>query len=159
MSHDTERANAVNLRAQVAILRSQLAESQARECRMREAWESVLIGGNNLASALIGWLGAGGPGFPAYQSDLGVAREAIGDVYRFDAWVCWRSIMLARDAIALSASQSCPHAAEVERPKALLPEAIWCVESLISYGHADGTITESDKQFLARLRAAEGRKG
>ena len=31
MSHDTERANAVNLRAQVAILRSQLAESQARE--------------------------------------------------------------------------------------------------------------------------------
>ena len=41
MSHDTERANAVNLRAQVAILRSQLAESQARECGAREALESA----------------------------------------------------------------------------------------------------------------------
>ena len=43
MSHDTERANAVNLRAQVAILRSQLAESQARECQMQGILERVMV--------------------------------------------------------------------------------------------------------------------
>lgn len=62
--------------------------------------ESVLVGGNHLATVLIGWLG---PDF-SYRftpyMDADAAREKIIEAYgtnAYDVWCCWRAIMLARD--------------------------------------------------------------
>lgn len=56
-----------------------------------------MVGGNHLASALIGKLG---PDFHERYppgSDAGKARKEIGDQVLYDAWCCWSMIMIARE--------------------------------------------------------------
>jgi hypothetical protein len=59
-------------------------------------WLDVLIGGNHLASFLIGKLGGDfavrfPPTMPVEQ-----AVEAIDDTDVLDVWICWSAIMRAR---------------------------------------------------------------
>ncbi len=55
--------------------------------------ESVLIGGNHLASLLIGW------GLPIEDKDASYwdVLEKRGQPYA-DVWACWSAIMRERDA-------------------------------------------------------------
>lgn len=76
----------------------QLAAKDAEIAALRAHLESIMVGGNHLASALIGMLGAGET-FPGYLTDPDVARANIKDVDRYDCWVCWSTIMKVRDAI------------------------------------------------------------
>jgi len=75
----------------------QLAASQSvLLMEVREAFMRVLTGGNHLASALIGWLGADEKSFPPYTASHEEARAVIRDVDHYDAWCCWRAIMQER---------------------------------------------------------------
>lgn len=77
------------------ILRD-LASARAGEVRAVEAIKRIFIGGNHLASALIGLLG---PSHPPYEVSLDEAREDIGAGDYYDLWVAWKVIMLERDAL------------------------------------------------------------
>ena len=97
MSHDTERANAVNLRAQVAILRSQLAESQARECQMQGILERVMVD-------------------RYWQQRIAFAKRGMGTAVEYG------KLPLDIESTLTSSSGSCPHAtrlAELEADAAL----------------------------------------
>jgi hypothetical protein len=59
--------------------------------------EQLLTGGNHLASVLIGRLGAGDDTFPPYQSKLEDVEKVLS-AEDLDLWICWRGIMLFRDA-------------------------------------------------------------
>ena len=59
--------------------------------------ERIMVGGNHLASALIGL--TGGPP-PSYRLSLEEARPLFKSSDVYDAWVCWRTIMLVRDELA-----------------------------------------------------------
>lgn len=97
MSHDTERANAVNLRAQVAILRSQLAKSQARECQMQGILERVMVD-------------------RYWQQRIAFAKRGMGTAVEYG------KLPLDIESTLTSSSGSCPHAtrlAELEADAAL----------------------------------------
>ncbi len=57
----------------------------------------LMTGGNHLASALIGWLGATEKKFPPYKTSHEAARLIIVDLNKYDAWCCWKAIMEFRD--------------------------------------------------------------
>lgn len=76
------------------------ADALAEAGRLREAHERIGIGGNHLASALIHILAAGEDTFPPYGTDITSALEIIGDPVKWDLWVCWKTIMEARDSVA-----------------------------------------------------------
>ncbi len=63
----------------------------------KEALCTIFIGGNHLASALIGFYG---PDLPEYQTPPEEARQYFSDTNLYDCWVCWRTIMLVRDEVA-----------------------------------------------------------
>ena len=58
-----------------------------------DAADKVLVGGNHLASLLIGRMGGG-----EWPEDGASVREKYG-VETYDAWCCWKAIMEFRDAI------------------------------------------------------------
>jgi hypothetical protein len=82
---------------------SELASKERDALRTRvdtleKALNSIMIGGNHLASALIHILGAGKDTFPLHTCDPAKARSIIGDPIKYDLWVCWQRILQARDA-------------------------------------------------------------
>lgn len=78
--------------AQKLAAMCQNLQSQLDAARKRE--ERIMIGGNHLASALIGMFGEPPPD---YHLAPGAARIECGTQDIYDAWVCWRTIMLIRD--------------------------------------------------------------
>lgn len=71
-------------------LNAQAAEVE----RLDESLNQIGIGGNHLALFLVGRLDP----LPPYALDLGEAKKIIGEANDvFDAWICWRVIMLERD--------------------------------------------------------------
>ena len=63
----------------------------------REALDRIMIGGNHLASALIGILG---PKFPESGSTREQVEAAIKSGDFRDLWVCWDVIMQERETLA-----------------------------------------------------------
>lgn len=62
--------------------------------------DNVMIGGNHLASCLIGSLGGGfADKFPPSMNSIDVL-EAMGSIPSYDVWCAWKAIMIARDDIA-----------------------------------------------------------
>ncbi len=59
-----------------------------------EGWQQVMIGGNHLASALIGIVGGNLPDYR--ESTFAVMREKFGESAA-DMWVAWKAIMDYRD--------------------------------------------------------------
>jgi hypothetical protein len=74
-------------------LTAALDEANARAKRMREALESVMVGGNHLALLI-------GADHPSFEDDYDTARAHYDGGDQFEAWCCWRSIMQARRALA-----------------------------------------------------------
>lgn len=62
-----------------------------------EDLNSLMIGGNHLASSLIHLLGASEKTFPPYTADIVTAFKTIKDPIKYDLWVCWANIMKFRD--------------------------------------------------------------
>ena len=60
---------------------------------MKEALEDIMVGGNHLALLI-------GADHPPYTSDPQEALEHYGAGDTYEVWCCWRSIMLARQALA-----------------------------------------------------------
>lgn len=85
--------------AEIAALKAECDRWESRAGQLAAAIDHVMIGGNHLASALIQWLGAGESTFPPYSTPHDKAGEIIADVNQYDAWVCWKSIMEARDGL------------------------------------------------------------
>ncbi len=84
------------------VLRSLRSTAASRESDLEREMAQIMTGGNHLGSALIGLLGAPALDmFPPYSVSLEEARAVIADVDVYDAWVCWKTIMLARDALSL----------------------------------------------------------
>ncbi len=83
-------------RQKAEILKRQAGKVESELDELRSSMDQILIGGNHLASALMGMLSV----FPSYETDPEVARSAIFDVNKYDAWVCWRTIMLVRDKLS-----------------------------------------------------------
>ncbi len=63
----------------------------------RESLDRIFVGGNHLASAMIGLIGAD---HPSYGASLEEGRRLIPNVDYYDLWVCWRTLMRERDAVA-----------------------------------------------------------
>jgi len=63
--------------------------------QLEERVNQVLIGGNHLASVLIGRLG---PNFPHYKASYEKVRAGLPSEDA-DIWVAWQQIMLLRDAM------------------------------------------------------------
>jgi hypothetical protein len=68
---------------------------------LEKVLRDVMVGGNHLASALVGWLGAGEDEFPLFSTTYEEAQKVVTDPLVFDAWVCWKTIMEAREAVDL----------------------------------------------------------
>lgn len=65
----------------------------------RTQFNDVMVGGNHLASCLIGSLGGGfAAKFPPSMNSTD-ALHAIVSISTYDVWCCWKSIMNARDEI------------------------------------------------------------
>jgi hypothetical protein len=93
-----------NVRETAARMAERIRELTASESRAVESLRRIFVGGNHLATALVGLLG---PNFPTYQTSLETARGAIedgGDHY--DVWVAWRTIMIERDAMLARMEQT-----------------------------------------------------
>lgn len=78
-------------------LEAELAAAKAEAARMGEALEKIFIGGNHLASALIGLLGASA--LP-YNTEASEALREIGGGNVYDIWVAWSTMMQVRDSLA-----------------------------------------------------------
>jgi len=77
----------------VAELEAKLAECEARLGKAVEALDSVMVGGNHLATILP-------DNFPPAETEPLIALETVGYGYGYEVWCCWRSIMLARTTLA-----------------------------------------------------------
>lgn len=70
-----------------------------------KAFEQVLIGGNHIASNLIGELGAGKENFPAYGTPFSTVQEILARRFpdtwigKYEQWCAWNACMLARDMV------------------------------------------------------------
>lgn len=70
-----------------------------------KAFDHALIGGNHLASNLIGELGAGKEEFPVkgtpHEKVRQLFKERFGDrwINYYDQWCCWNALMQARDIV------------------------------------------------------------
>ncbi len=84
-------------RCKVATIEAAWYAARAGEARAVEALKRIFIGGNHLASALIGLLG---PSHPPYQVSLDEAINDIGPGNYYDLWVAWKVIMTERDGLA-----------------------------------------------------------
>jgi len=73
---------------------------RAENAKLREALDSVMVGGNHLASLLIAILGARFSEDYPPQTDPADILEKFGSGVVHDAWCCWRSVMLARDSFS-----------------------------------------------------------
>jgi hypothetical protein len=58
--------------------------------------DAALVGGNHLASLLIGWLGADFPEWYPVTDDPRSVAERMGYGPAFDVWCGWRGIMRLR---------------------------------------------------------------
>lgn len=69
------------------------------------AFDSVLTGGNSLASNLIGILGAGEKNFPPYGTPYEEVQKLFAKrfpktwINYYEQWVCWNACMEARDMV------------------------------------------------------------
>ena len=89
----TEYVRADIAEAEVIALRAEVA-------RMRDAVDSVMVGGNHLANVLIGNLGAGfAERFPP-DMDHETALRSLCATDNYDVRCCWSSMMLARAALS-----------------------------------------------------------
>ena len=68
------------------------AERDGEIERLRVALETVMVGGNHLALLI-------DVDHPSYTADPLSALEHYGAGFRYEAWLCWRSIMQARQAL------------------------------------------------------------
>jgi hypothetical protein len=91
------RARIAELEGERDAAKARAEKARAGEARAVEAIKRIFIGGNHLASALIGLLG---PSHPPYEVSLDQALEDIGAGNYYDLWVAWKFIMLERDALA-----------------------------------------------------------
>jgi hypothetical protein len=62
-------------------------------------YNELLTGGNHLASALIGILGARHDEFPPYTATNEEAEAIIVDANHYDLWVAWKQLMIFRDKL------------------------------------------------------------
>jgi hypothetical protein len=95
-------AEAANSQKAVALLaesKSALDAALKQVAALRESYYRIGVGGNHLASALIGLLGAGSNTFPPYWTEFKEASEIISDPIKYDLWVAWAVIMRERDAL------------------------------------------------------------
>lgn len=84
---------------EVALRQRTQRESTDKSLRLnllQRVLDRIFLGGNLLASALVG-LSPTMP--PDYHSDIEEARKKINSNDVFNIWVCWQAIMLARDEI------------------------------------------------------------
>lgn len=81
---------------QIASLEAERDQLEAAASTREDQIGKIMIGGNHLASALIGLLGAG---FPSYPTPYQEARKFFTDIDHYDAWICWKIIMEARDTL------------------------------------------------------------
>jgi len=77
----------------VKPLRKQVAALEAKLAKAVEALDSVMVGGNHLATILP-------DNFPPAETEPLIALETVGYGYGYEVWCCWRSIMLARTTLA-----------------------------------------------------------
>lgn len=140
-------------RADQAKMERDAALTQATE--MWGALESVMIGGNHLASMLLNWLGAGEEKFPPSTSTLDEARKAIDDTNLYDGWVCWRAIMLARAALNHSPGEVLEGVRREAKAEALEEMAA----QFLRWEHDDDVYITRYIAPRMKERAAELRKG
>jgi hypothetical protein len=93
--HETASAS-LQLRHEVAL---DLLDARRRIAELEKDAEEVGIGGNSLASYLIGLLGPKHEAFPPYQTPYDQALKTLGPV-NYDAWLCWAVIMRVGDRAA-----------------------------------------------------------
>lgn len=72
-------------------------EKLASHIKHMSPLELCMVGGNHLASALIGELGPDFSDRYPPGSDAEKAYAEIGNQVLYDAWCCWSMIMLARE--------------------------------------------------------------
>lgn len=60
---------------------------------LREAMQSVMVGGNHLGLVI-------GDNHPAYTENHESARKHYGTGFHYEAWCAWKTIMHARAALA-----------------------------------------------------------
>ena len=72
---------------------------QAEVERLRGVIDRIGIGGNHLASALIGILGASDADFPPYTTPIEDIHLRIDDPNYRDLWICWAVMMRERDEL------------------------------------------------------------
>lgn len=78
--------------------------NQGEATRLREALERCLVGGNSLASVIIGWnLPGGYDQWTHEQASHYFYNECLIPQQRayekYETWLCWKSIMEARDMV------------------------------------------------------------
>jgi hypothetical protein len=81
----------------VATLRDEAARLEAENERMREALEKALIGGNHIASQLIGRLGGGFSEDYPPDMDSETVLTRLGPTVEYDMWCAWSAGMQARE--------------------------------------------------------------
>lgn len=69
--------------------------------RLRKAVDRMQIGGNHVASVLIGRLGAGFSKKWPHGTSHSVVLEALGAGDDYEMWCCWNASMSARDSLEL----------------------------------------------------------
>lgn len=137
---------------------SELAAAREREAgllalveRLRESIDRIMTGGNHLASALIGILGAGEDTFPLFTTPHEKAREIIKDADHYDLWCCWKVLMEERSVLMLPPPAALEALRRREREAALLEAA-----NLIRQTTPDATDDEFSKgKYDGRIYAIE----
>ena len=90
---------------------------------MREALDLCLVGGNHIASVLIGRLGGGFAGALSPDASHEFARSRIPDLDTYEIWCCWSAIMRAREMAEHAALASSPTPAATEIREGLVQAA------------------------------------
>ena len=72
---------------------------RAQRDQLLAALKLVMIGGNHLASVLIGQLGGDFAAFFPPDLDHEIALRVLGATDEYEVWCCWAAIMTARAAM------------------------------------------------------------